>query len=80
MLVKLLTNLGSNDWPDLPFLDGETREVSDGIGAKLLAQKLATAVQPTKDKDPPAKPAVVESEIETPKASPPPAKHQKPTK
>ena len=52
MLVKLLTNLGSNDFPGMPFLDGEKHDVSDEVGAKLVRLRLATDVTP------PPKPAV----------------------
>ena len=52
MKVKLLTNLGSNDFPGFPFLDGDEHEVTDELGAKLVRLKLAVEILP-----PPAKPA-----------------------
>ncbi len=46
MVVQLLTNLGSNDFPGYPFKDGETHEVTDLFGAKLVRLKLAVDVTP----------------------------------
>lgn len=47
MLVKLLTNLGSHDYPDSPYLEGEEREVSGALAEKLLRNKHAIDVTPT---------------------------------
>jgi hypothetical protein len=46
MHVKLLTNLGSQDFPGMPFLEGETHEVADTVGAALVRRKLALDVTP----------------------------------
>ena len=57
MLVQLTTNLGSNDFPDMPYLDGETREVNEFIGAKLVRLGVAINVTP----EPPAPVVVAEA-------------------
>lgn len=44
MKVTLLTNLGSNDFPEHPFLEGETHEVTDEIGTRLVRGRLAVDV------------------------------------
>jgi hypothetical protein len=67
MLVKLTTNLGSNDFPGMPYLDGETHEVSDTVGAKLVSQSLAVEIVP----EPPASVVVAEE------SAPKPDKFQK---
>lgn len=46
MLVKLKTNLGSNDFPDHPFMEGEEREVSTAVGERLIALRLAVDITP----------------------------------
>jgi len=46
MRVKLLTNLGSNDFPEHRFLEGEEHEIDDSTGGKLVAKKLAVDVTP----------------------------------
>jgi hypothetical protein len=76
VLVKLKTNLGSNDFPGMPFLEGEKREVTDDIGQKLVRLKLAEDVTPPPE---PPKAAKPERKPEpTPEAHP--AKTTKPTK
>jgi len=57
MLVQLKTNLGSNDFPGMPYLDGETREVSEDVGEKLVTLGLAIDVTP----EPPPAPVVAEA-------------------
>jgi hypothetical protein len=74
MIVKLKTNLGSNDFPDMPFLEGEEHEVSEAAGQKLVRLKLADDVTP------PPKPVVAKPEPEAPKATTPPAKTSKHSK
>lgn len=46
MLVKLKTNLGSNDFPDHPFMEGEEREVSTAVGERLITLRLAVDITP----------------------------------
>lgn len=44
MKVTLLTNLGSNDFPGHPFLEGETHEVTTEVGTRLVRGRLAVDV------------------------------------
>jgi len=46
MRVKILLNLGSNDFPGHPYLEGEEHEVVDRLGAKLVRCGLAVDVTP----------------------------------
>lgn len=45
MKVEVLVNLGSNDYPGLPYLAGETREVTEDIGKRLVANGHAREVE-----------------------------------
>lgn len=69
MLVKLKTNLGSNDFPGMPYLEGETHEVSESVGMQLVSLSLAIDITP-----PPAPvvaaPAVVEEVAAEPVTKP----------
>jgi hypothetical protein len=47
MLVKVLLNLGTNDFPDSPLQEGE-HDLPDAFAARLIAEKLAVAVKPPK--------------------------------
>lgn len=46
MKVRLLCNLGTNDFPHTPFKEGEEPEVADDLGAKLVRAKLAIDITP----------------------------------
>lgn len=46
MRIKCRTNLGSNDFPGMPFLEGEEHDVTDIVGAKLVTLRLADDVTP----------------------------------
>lgn len=52
MQVKLLTNLGKNQFPDTPYQEGEQHEVSDQLGAILLRRSLAVEITPEPSKKP----------------------------
>lgn len=67
MRVKLLTNLGSNDFPDHPFMDGEEYDVSAELGAKLLALRLAVDVTPEPVPVPKQEPAAIAAPATAPK-------------
>lgn len=77
MRVKLLCNLGTNDFPATPFRDGEEHDVTDDLGMKLVRRKLALDVTPQ-----PAPPVVETAEqlretpVEKPVPSVPLAKFQ----
>ena len=60
MRIKLLCNLGTNDFPETPFKDGEEHEVSDQLGRSLVAQRLAKDITPAAA--PEAEPVVVKEE------------------
>ena len=61
MKIKLLTNLGSNDFPGTPFKDGEEHEVADELGRSLVSQRLALDITPVAA---PAAPAAKETKPE----------------
>lgn len=72
MKVEVLVNLGTNDYPAHPYLAGEIREVSDAVGAKLVANGHARAVvcepepsEVTVQLVEPADPAITEPESVT---------------
>lgn len=44
--VKLLTNLGSIEFPEHRFLEGEEHEVDDSFGERLVRRKLAVDITP----------------------------------
>jgi hypothetical protein len=44
MKIEILVNLGSQEFPDHPFREGEVHEVEDKIAARLIARNLAIAV------------------------------------
>lgn len=44
MNVKILTNLGSQDYPDCPYLEGECHDVSEVLGLRLVRNKHAVAI------------------------------------
>ena len=44
MRVKMLLSLGSLEFPDCPFHEGEEHEVSDSLGAKLVSKRLASEI------------------------------------
>ena len=52
MKVEVLVNLGTNEFPETPFCEGETHEVDGKLGAKLVAQRLAREIpeEPKADK------------------------------
>lgn len=53
MQIKLLTNLGSNDWPGLPWLEGETHEVNDLLGKRMIHARVAVEVEVIPKPEPP---------------------------
>jgi hypothetical protein len=65
MFVNINTNLGTNDYPETSFLEGEVHEVSDDLGRKLVARKHASEVVPPQSAQ---KPKV--AEVEEPKPAP----------
>lgn len=46
MRIKVLTNLGTNDFPETPFKEGEEHDVTDELGGKLVRLRLAVDVTP----------------------------------
>jgi hypothetical protein len=55
MRIKVLCNLGTNDFPETPFLDGEEHEVNQELGEKLVRLRLAVDITPPPaQKEPPA--------------------------
>lgn len=46
MLVKLKESLGSNDFPDHPFLQDEEHEVNATLGKLLVQRGLAVDITP----------------------------------
>lgn len=59
MIVKLLTNLGSMEFPGHPYREGEEHEVEQPFGERLVKRKLAMDITP-----PPPPVAVVEPVVE----------------
>jgi hypothetical protein len=43
MKIRIRTNLGSVEFPGMPWLCGEEREVSETLGASLIARGVAEA-------------------------------------
>lgn len=46
MRVKATTNLGTNDYPTCPLLEGEVGEVPDSLGEAMVANGHAVDVTP----------------------------------
>jgi hypothetical protein len=65
MRIKVLTNLGTNDFPESPFKDGEEHEVNDELGSKLIRLRLAVDITP-----PPAPKVVAVKAVEPPLPAP----------
>lgn len=65
MQVKIKTNLGTNQFPDMPYREGDVKDVSDSVGAMLVKRGLADEIVQLK--------AVPPIEV---KASPPVAEQQ----
>ena len=66
MKIKLLCNLGTNDYPDTPLQEGE-HDVPDNLANKLIARKLAVAIEqpkPPEVKAVPAEPTIASSRYE----------------
>lgn len=47
MKVRILTNLGSVEFPDNRYLEGEEHEVEPSFGAQLVRRKLAVDITPS---------------------------------
>lgn len=66
MQVEVLVNLGSNDYPGLPYLAGEIHEVSEAIGQRLVANGHARKVEVQAPAEPaPAEPQVAPAATES---------------
>jgi hypothetical protein len=61
MRVKLLCNLGTNDYQSTPFKDGEEHEVDPDFGAILVSRGHAVDITPPPVAAPVAAPVVVET-------------------
>lgn len=62
MKVQLICNLGSIEFPDTPYKDGEIRDVQDKLGEKLVKRGLAVALPEEKTVEAePEKPAPVKA-------------------
>lgn len=48
MQVKIKTNLGTNQFPEMPYRDGDLKEVSDDVGAMLVRKGWAEEVAQVK--------------------------------
>lgn len=59
MKVKLLTNLGTMEFPDTPYKDGDIHAVPKKLGEMLVKRHLAAVVE---EDEPPAPPAEKEPE------------------
>lgn len=71
MKVRILTNLGRNEFPEYPLLEGEEHEVSEGLGESLVKRKLAVDITPL----PPVVAVAIEPELKAvPEAFQTPAK------
>ena len=46
MLLKIIANLGSADFPGSPFLEGETHDVAEPLASRLLRRRLAIRSEP----------------------------------
>lgn len=46
MRIKVTTNLGTNEFPDSPFLDGEEHDVNERLGELLVRRNLAVEITP----------------------------------
>lgn len=68
MKVRILTNLGSQDYPDCPYLEGETHNVGEALAAKLIANRHAVKID-----EPKPEPAPVIAKLETPEPTAPKA-------
>jgi hypothetical protein len=49
MKVRILTNLGTNDFPEHPFLDGEEHDVPDEVASKMFRMGVAARVSEDDD-------------------------------
>lgn len=56
MKVKLIANLGTIEFPETPFKDGETHEVNTKLGEKLVKRGLAVALPEEPAAEEPMKP------------------------
>lgn len=69
MQVEVLVNLGTNDYPEHPYLAGETREVSDAVGGRMVSNGHARVVVDAEQPEikvqlvGPADPAITEPEL-----------------
>lgn len=67
MLVQIKTNLGYQDYPELPFvMEGDEREVPESVGIQLVKRGHAVEViddSPKKQKQP--GPKAIEPQAET---------------
>jgi len=46
MRIQVTTNLGTNEFPDSPFLDGEEHDVNERLGELLVRRNLAVDITP----------------------------------
>lgn len=46
MRIKVLANLGTSEFPDSPFKEGEEHEVSETLGSLLVRRRLADDITP----------------------------------
>jgi hypothetical protein len=58
MLVRVTMNLGTNEFPDSPFLEGEEHEVTETLGNVLVQRNLAVDITPATIPVPKQEPAV----------------------
>lgn len=62
MKLKILRNLGKNEFPSCPHKDGEVCEVEDAIAETLIARNLALQIiEPAKVEEP--KPVEIEEPV-----------------
>lgn len=63
----MMANLGTSEFPDSPFLDGEEHDVSDALGNQLVRRNLAEDITPEPIPVPTQEPAVVAASATAPK-------------
>lgn len=62
MKIRIRTNLGSVEFPGMPWHAGDVREVDDSLGASMVAKGVAEEVaQPKTVAAVPDKPAISEA-------------------
>lgn len=60
MKIRIRTNLGSADYPGMPWKEGDERDVEGALGASMIERGHAELILPKTVKAVPEKPAVAD--------------------